>query len=79
MEVQHNKVINLKIAIAKLNGSILTPNDVFSYWKMIGKKTKRKGYVDGMILHYGKVTSGIGVGLCQLSNLIYWRSPYIAH
>lgn len=71
MEVQHNKVINLKIAIAKLNGSILTPNDVFSYWKMIGKKTKRKGYVDGMILHYGKVTSGIGGGLCQLSNLIY--------
>lgn len=79
MEFQHNKVTNLKIAIAKLNGSILTPNDVLSYWKMIGKKTKRKGYVDGMILHYGKVTSGIGVGLCQLSNLIYWRSPYIAH
>lgn len=72
MEVQHNKVTNLKIAIANLNGAILTPNDVFSYWKMIGKPTKRKGYVDGMILHYGKVTSGIGGGLCQLSNLIYW-------
>lgn len=72
MEVQHNKVTNLKIAIANLNGAILTPNDVFSYWKMIGKPTKRKGYVNGMILHYGKVTSGIGGGLCQLSNLIYW-------
>ncbi len=63
MEVQHHKVTNLKIAITKLNGSI---------WKIIGKPTKRKGYVEGMILHYGKVTSGIGGGFCQLSNLIYW-------
>ena len=71
-EMQINKVTNLKIALKQLNGVILSPNEVFSYWKLIGKPTKRKGYVDGMILHYGKVTSGLGGGLCQLSNLIYW-------
>lgn len=72
MQMQENKVINLNIAIAALSGTTISPGEVFSYWKGIGRPTKRKGYVNGMILHYGKVTSGIGGGLCQLSNLIYW-------
>lgn len=72
LKMQQNKVINLNIAIKQLNGIIVSPNEVLSYWKSIGRPTKRKGYVDGMILHYGKVTTGTGGGLCQLSNLIYW-------
>lgn len=72
LEMQQNKVKNLNLAIQRLNGSIISPGEVLSYWKKIGRPTKRKGYVDGMVLHYGKVTSGIGGGLCQLSNLIYW-------
>lgn len=72
LEMQQNKVINLNIAIKQLNGIIVSPNEVLSYWKTIGRPTKRKGYVNGMILHYGKVTTGTGGGLCQLSNLIYW-------
>ncbi|TCI32839.1 MULTISPECIES: VanW family protein [unclassified Exiguobacterium] len=72
MEMQRNKVINLHIAIKQLNNLIVHPGEVLSYWKSIGRPTKRKGYVDGMILHYGKVTTGVGGGLCQLSNLIYW-------
>ena len=27
-----------------------------------------------MVLFYGKVTAGVGDGLCQLSNLIYWMT-----
>jgi hypothetical protein len=42
--------------------------------RLIGNTTKIKGYVDGMILFYGKVTTGTGGGLCQLSNLIYWMT-----
>ena len=72
MAMQRNKVTNLKIAIERLNNLVIDPGEVFSYWKCIGRPTKRKGYVDGMILHYGKVTTGIGGGLCQLSNLLYW-------
>ncbi|EPE60739.1 vanW like family protein [Exiguobacterium sp. S17] len=72
MEMQRNKVINLNIAIERLNNLIVHPDEVLSYWKSIGRPTKRKGYVDGMILHYGKVTTGVGGGLCQLSNLMYW-------
>lgn len=72
MWMQHNKVMNLSIAVACLNGVIVYPGETFSYWRLIGKPTRRKGYVDGMVLFYGRVTAGVGGGLCQLSNLIYW-------
>ncbi len=74
MWYQHNKVINLRIAVKKLNGVVLKPGETFSYWKLIGKPTKEKGYVDGMVLFYGTFKPGLGGGLCQLSNLIYWMS-----
>jgi vancomycin resistance protein VanW len=74
MWLQHNKVTNLRIASSRLNGVIIMPGETFSYWRLIGSPTKRKGYVDGMILFYGKVTTGVGGGLCQLSNLIYWMT-----
>ncbi|WP_252504642.1 VanW family protein [Sporosarcina sp. Marseille-Q4943] len=72
MQLQRNKIINLQIAAKRLHKVVIEPGETFSYWRLIGNTTKRKGYVDGMILHYGKVTVGTGGGLCQLSNLIYW-------
>ena len=74
MVLQHNKVINLKIAAAKVDGMVLRPGQVFSFWRLIGQPTKAKGYVAGMVLQSGRVKSGIGGGLCQLSNLIYWMT-----
>jgi vancomycin resistance protein VanW len=72
MQYQYNKIVNLRLAAQKLNGVIVHPGDTFSYWRLIGKPTYRKGYVDGMVLSCGVVKSGCGGGLCQLSNLIYW-------
>lgn len=74
MQYQYNKIINLRIAVPKLDGIIIRPGEIFSYWQLIGKPSARKGYVEGMLLNSGKVTPGIGGGLCQLSNLIYWMT-----
>lgn len=72
MWMQYNKVTNLNIAIKQINQIIIKPGETFSYWKLIGKPTYKKGYKDGMLLHYGKFRSDVGGGLCQLSNLLYW-------
>ncbi len=72
MWMQHNKIRNLRLAAAKMSGLLIHPGEVFSYWRIIGKPTKARGYVDGMILYQGQVRAGTGGGLCQLSNLIYW-------
>ncbi len=74
MQLQHNKIINLKIAISKLNGVIINPGETFSYWRLIGKPAAKKGYKNGMVLFYGGFKAGVGGGLCQLSNLIYWMT-----
>lgn len=74
MWMQHNKVDNLRLAIKQINGIVIRPGETFSYWKLIGKPTRSKGYKEGMLLHHGQVKAGIGGGLCQLSNLIYWMA-----
>lgn len=74
MYLQYNKIANLKIAVPKINRMTIKPGETFSYWKAIGKPTKRKGYLKGMVLRNGGFTAGTGGGLCQLSNLIFWMT-----
>ena len=71
-KLQEQKIINLKQAIQRLNGVVIGPNHIFSLWKIIGKPKYENGYVDGMLLSNGKIIEGIGGGLCQLSNFLYW-------
>lgn len=74
MTLQKNKVVNLRLAVARLDGLILEPGQTFSYWRLIGKPTRRKGYKEGMVLFLGRIGSDVGGGLCQLSNLIFWMT-----
>ena len=74
MHLQYNKITNLQLAVDRLNGIIVHPGETFSFWKLIGKPTYKKGYLDGVVLSHGKVIPGCGGGLCQLSNLIYWMT-----
>lgn len=70
--LQEGKVINLQIARQAIDGVLIKPNETFSFWKLLGKTTSEKGYVEGLQLSRGEVKTGIGGGLCQLANLLYW-------
>ena len=72
MILQHNKVENLRLAIAHINNIVIQPGKTFSIWKLVGRPTSKKGYLQGLVLHNGSISSGIGGGLCQLGNLLYW-------
>lgn len=74
MQYQYNKITNLRLAAARLDGVVLRPGETFSYWRLIGHPTRRKGYLDGIVLFCGTFRPGVGGGLCQLSNLIYWMT-----
>jgi len=71
LQHQENKVVNIKLASSKISGMIIRPGEVFSFWKTIGKVSKKKGYMDGRILHRKKLTTGLGGGLCNLANTIH--------
>jgi vancomycin resistance protein VanW len=74
MWLQQNKVTNLKLAAAVLDGTVLAPGETFSFWRLVGRPTRRKGYKEGMVLVNGGFRPGVGGGLCQMSNLIYWMT-----
>lgn len=69
--LQMNKATNIELACKKINGIVIHPGEVFSFWQIVGKTTKRKGYMDGRVIEGDKLIPGIGGGLCNLSNTIH--------
>ncbi|HLO98591.1 MAG TPA: VanW family protein [Fimbriimonas sp.] len=65
------KVQNLRVAAGKLNGVVVPAGQLFSFWKQVGRATRRRGYVDGRELQEGCIVPAIGGGICQLSNALY--------
>ena len=72
MDLQKNKVVNLKLASKKIDGIIVNPGEEFSFWNLVGNATEKKGYVEGLVISNSKMKKGIGGGLCQMANMIHW-------
>ena len=72
--LQESKVHNLELACARLDRLIVQPGEVFSFCKLIGRTTRRKGYVDGLEMRQGALTAAPGGGLCQMANLLFWMA-----
>lgn len=72
MYLQENKRVNLSLAISHIDGIIIKPGETFSIWKLVGRPTRRKGYLTGLVLDQGKISKDTGGGLCQLGNLLFW-------
>ena len=68
---QEGKVQNLQRAAAEINGAFLQAGKTFSFWKEVGRTSKRRGYAVGRTLQEGCLIPAVGGGLCQLSNAIY--------
>lgn len=74
MQLQYNKITNLRLAAKNIDGLVLAPGETFSFWRRTGRPTAAKGYLPGLVLDSGRVGAGIGGGLCQMGNLIYWMA-----
>ena len=48
------------------------PDETFSLWALVGRPTRRKGYLDGLVISRGCLGKGVAGGLCQLANLIHY-------
>ena len=72
MKLQENKKTNLELASKKINGLIIHPGEIFSFWYIVGQATKEKGYKDGLVISKTGFTKDIGGGLCQLANMIHY-------
>lgn len=69
--LQENKAVNIDLAAKQINGIVIHPGETFSFWKTVGKTTKRKGYKDGRVIIANGLQPGTGGGLCNLSNTLH--------
>jgi vancomycin resistance protein VanW len=75
-EIKHgpffdNKVHNIKTASHKVETILIKPEEIFSFWKIVGSPSKKNNFRKGRNIIKGKVSEEIGGGLCQLSSIIY--------
>ncbi len=75
-QLQVNKVVNLRLAVARLDGVVLQPEQRLSFWYRVRRPTRRRGFQEGLVLRQGRLDKGVGGGLCQLTNLIHWMTLY---
>ncbi|MFL6742555.1 MAG: VanW family protein [Sphingomicrobium sp.] len=69
-ELELGKVHNLRIAAAALDGIMLRPGEIFSFWAAAGRPWRSRGYVLGRELRQGCMVPSIGGGICQLTNAL---------
>jgi len=56
---------NIGTAAAKINGTLLKPNEIFSLNKIVGERTKENGFAEGYIISGGKFEKDFGGGVSQ--------------
>ena len=66
-----NKLHNLQLAVSRMQGLVLQPGEIFSFWGLVGRPDEKKGYKEGATFIRRKVSSATGGGLCQLSGLLH--------
>jgi len=66
-----NKLHNLSLAHGQLDGLVLRPDEVFSFWERVGPPDEVHGFRDGATFINHQVKAAVGGGLCQLSGLLY--------
>ena len=66
-----NRTTNIRIAASKINGTILSPEQEFSFNKTVGERSQRAGYRPAAVVVANKFEEGLGGGICQVSTTLY--------
>lgn len=70
-ENNRNRRDNIKIAVSKINGTLLAPGETFSFNEVVGERTEEAGFKDALSYIGGKVVPSSGGGICQVSTTLY--------
>ncbi|WP_027087281.1 VanW family protein [Cohnella panacarvi] len=62
---------NVTAAAKALNDTLLMPDEVFDYDKIVKLAEEQYGWKEAPVILKGKLTPGIGGGICQVSSTLY--------
>ena len=66
-----NRLTNIRLALASINGTLLQPGEEFSFNEVVGKRTSERGYKVATAYNAGEVTEELGGGICQVSTTLF--------
>lgn len=62
---------NIARAVEQISGTILLPNEEFSFNKVVGVRSEENGFKMAKIIVNGEYVDGFGGGVCQVSTTLY--------
>ena len=66
-----DRTTNLRIASKAIDGTVIQPGQTFSFNKVVGKRTKSRGYKEAYVFSGSGTVMGVGGGICQVSTTLY--------
>lgn len=66
-----NRKHNVALACRKIDGTVLYPEDEFSFNDVVGTRTIESGFKSAYIIQNGEFVEGVGGGVCQVSSTLY--------
>lgn len=66
-----NRINNINLATIAINGTLLMPGETFSFNKIVGERTRERGYKEAGVIIGDRIESGLGGGICQVSSTLY--------
>ena len=66
-----DRTTNLYIAARNINGKVLMPGEVFSYNRVVGRRTVAAGFKNAGMYVNGEEVDGLGGGICQVASTLY--------
>ncbi|MBC7773951.1 MAG: VanW family protein [Phycisphaerae bacterium] len=70
-ESLENKLTNLELACSAIDGLIVLPGEVFSFWAIVGRPSELRGFRRSRNIVKGRLNLEVGGGLCQVSSIVY--------
>jgi len=65
------KLANIALGVAALDGVVIAPGEILSFWALVGRPSVAAGFRTGRSIRGGVAGGDIGGGLCQVSGITY--------
>ncbi|WP_284139318.1 MULTISPECIES: VanW family protein [unclassified Virgibacillus] len=62
---------NIWLAAKAINNHVVFPGETFSFNKVVGKRTEKRGYERAPVIVRGELAEDIGGGICQVSSTLF--------
>lgn len=70
------RIHNIKTAINKFDGVVISPGEEFSFVKTLGPVDEENGYKEELVIKKGETTKEFGGGICQVSTTTFRAAIY---